>query len=88
MAKTAQLLTVSQATSRARRATDRIMPGVNATVDSRFSHDLTANTPLVITTVTFPRETPATLSYQLVKALSEFGRIEVFNTRIVITRAR
>lgn len=47
-------LTVTQATSQARRHVDRIMPGVMATVDSRTSYDLKADVPIVITTVTFP----------------------------------
>ena len=52
--KKAPLLTIQKATSQARRHVDRLMPGVMATVDSRLSHDLETDTPLVITTVTFP----------------------------------
>lgn len=53
--KAPALLTVPQATKQARRHVDRLMPGVMATVESKLSHDLDTNTPLVITTVTFPR---------------------------------
>jgi hypothetical protein len=52
--KTPAPLTVTKATSQARRIVDRIMPGMMATVDSKLSHDLATDTATVITTVTFP----------------------------------
>lgn len=52
--QTPKLLTVPQATRQARAKVDRIMPGVMATVESRLSHDLASDTPIVVTTVTFP----------------------------------
>jgi hypothetical protein len=54
MTKTAALLSVTKATSQARRHVDKLMPGVLATVESKLSHDLDADTRLVVTTVTFP----------------------------------
>lgn len=48
-------LTIPVATRQARAIVDRVMPGVMATVESRSSHDLQADVPIVITTVTFPR---------------------------------
>lgn len=52
-------LTVSQATRDARRVVDATMPGVNATVESRFGHDLATDTPTVVTTITFPESADA-----------------------------
>jgi hypothetical protein len=49
------MLTVPKATAQARRHVDKLMPGVLATVDSKLSHDLKTDTPLVITTITFPQ---------------------------------
>ena len=53
--KAPALLTIPQATKQARRHVDKLMPGVGATVESKLSHDLDTDTPIVITMVTFPR---------------------------------
>jgi hypothetical protein len=52
-------LTVPVATRQARKIVDAAMPGVNATVESRFGHDLDTDTPTVITTITFPETADA-----------------------------
>lgn len=52
--KTPQLLTIPQATKQARRYVDKLMPSVLATVESQGSWDLDTDTPIMITTVTFP----------------------------------
>lgn len=82
-------LTVTQATSQARRHVDRIMPGVMATVDSRTSYDMKADVPIVITTVTFPRN--ALGANDLALALQDRLSAEITHmadSSIVITRAR
>lgn len=48
-------LTVTKATTQARRIVDKVMPGVMATVDSRTSWDMDADVQVIITTITFPR---------------------------------
>ena len=68
--KKAPLLTIQKATSQARRHVDKLMPGVLATVESRLSHDLETDTPLVITTVTFPANMAATSKTALSLALA------------------
>lgn len=82
-------LTVTQATSQARRHVDKIMPGVMATVDSRTSYDLKADVPIVITTITFPRNHAA--RHLLVKtialAMNDATLIDT-DSRITITRTR
>jgi hypothetical protein len=88
--KTPALLTVSKATSQARRAVDRIMPGVMATVESKLSHDLKADTALVVTTITFPAEVTSqryNLEFELYK-LSNWTKVCVDATQITITRKR
>jgi len=47
-------LTISQATRDARKVVNATMPDVDATVDSRYGHDLANDVPTVITTITFP----------------------------------
>lgn len=47
-------LTVTKATSQARRHVDKLMPGVGATVDSRGSWDMESDRQVIITTITFP----------------------------------
>ena len=83
------MLTVTKATSQARRHVDKIMPGVMATVESKLSHDLATDTPTVTTTITFPAKHPlvrhleATLVTKLDHRQVDFGA-----ARITITRAR
>lgn len=82
-------LTVTQATSQARRHVDKLMPGVMATVDSRGSYDLKADVPTVITTVTFPAGHPSAEALHL--ALYTLPDIVVAvraDSSIVITRTR
>lgn len=55
-------LTVTKATSQARRIADRIMPGAGVTVESRLSHDLATDTPTVVTTITHPTGHEAALA--------------------------
>lgn len=85
----AKPLTVQQATREARRHVDRIMPGIMATVDSRLSHDLESDTPLVVTTVTFPVAADGQL--KLLRALDSLAGVIDYtwaDSSIVITRSR
>lgn len=83
------LLTITKATSQARRHVDRIMPGVMATVDSRLSHDLDTDTPIVVTTVTFPRMHDGISDLRAaLHALSGIRDCRTETARIVITRTR
>lgn len=52
-------LTVSQATRDARKVVDATMPGVMATVDSRYGYDIADGITTVVTTVTFPESADA-----------------------------
>lgn len=52
-------LTISQATRDARKVVDAATPGIGATVDSRYGHDLATDTPTVVTTITFPETADA-----------------------------
>lgn len=83
------MLSISKATQQARRHVNLFMPGVLATVESRLSHDLTTDTPLVITTITFPAGHPmvstlATAAHSLVGFRSMVGA----DSSLVITRSR
>lgn len=89
--KAPKLLTIPQATTQARRHVDRIMPGALATVESRLSHDLDTDTPLVITTVTFPANMAADSKTALSLALSRLaGNVKQADadSSIKITRER
>lgn len=82
-------LTVTLATSQARKHVNAIMPDVLATVDSKLSHDLATDTPIVITTVTFPRghEGISDLRAAL-HSLPGIRDIRTESSRITITRTR
>lgn len=81
-------LTISRATRDARRVVDRVMPGVNATVESRFGHDLDTDTPTVITEVTFPDGDLRRVELGMeLRALSD-ASARVERARVVVTRKR
>lgn len=87
--KAPALLTVPQATKQARRHVDRLMPGVMATVESKLSHDLATDTPLVITTVTFPRNHHNRMGLKLAAEGLLHARSAVLaDSSLVITRER
>lgn len=81
-------LTVVKATRDARRAADATMPGAHATVDSRRTHDLATDTPVIVTTITFPSND--TRGYALYQALSDIpgqhGWIKVGSASYIVTR--
>lgn len=83
-------LTVTAATSQARRIVDRVMPGVMATVESKLSHDLATDTPIVITTVTFPRSNPngPALFSELSYLNNRHGNMQHTAESVTITRKR
>jgi hypothetical protein len=84
-------LTVTKATSQARRHVDAIIPGAMATVESKDSFDLDTNTALVVTTVTFPANTSAQDVADLddeIHGLPGYVSSKVAGSRIVITRKR
>jgi hypothetical protein len=81
-------LTVTKATSQARRHVDAIMPGVMATVESRYSYDLDTNTSLVITTITFPATDYSADLIAALKTLADVRSVQAFAARAVITRTR
>ncbi len=82
-------LTVTAATTQARRIVDRVMPGAGATVESRLSHDLATDTATVITVVTFPRndERTDTLIDGLTALPGKHGAATLGDSSIVITRS-
>lgn len=81
-------LTVVKATRDARRAADATMPAAHVTVDSRRTHDLTTDTPVIVTTITFPSND--TRGYALYQALSDIpgrhGCIKVGSASYIVTR--
>lgn len=86
-------LTLTQATTQARRHVDKLMPGAMTFVNSRLSHDLATDIPLVVTTISFPPETTDGQIDRLVAHLSALpGYQERFTiqgfARVVISRAR
>ncbi len=87
--KTPAPLSITKATRQARRIVDEVMPGVMATVDSKLSHDLATDTPLVITTVTFPAGQHGRGGLALLlAALPGFRSRTVADSRITIARSR
>jgi hypothetical protein len=86
--KTPATLTVTKATSQARRHVDRLMPGVLATVETRGSANPKTLEHLMVTTVTFPEGHPNAAA--LYGALSELpnrhGNMTIDSARIVIKR--
>lgn len=81
-------LSVALATRQARKHVDAIMPGVMATVESKLSHDLTTDTPTVVTTITFPFA--HVRAYDLGVALESLPKSKVApgSGRYTITRTR
>jgi hypothetical protein len=84
-------LTVPVATRQARKIVDAVMPGVMATVESRLSHDLTTDTPTVVTTVTFPANIDQSARVALGVALrvqlpNHFTDMREADSSFVITR--
>lgn len=81
-------LTIVKATRDARRAVDATMPGAHATVDSRRTHDLTTDTAVIVTTVTFPSND--TRGYALYQALldipGQHGCIKIGSASYIVTR--
>lgn len=85
--KTPAKLTVTQATSQARRHVDKLMPGVMATVESRYSWNLAEDRQIVITTVTFSGDHPnrSTL-YGALSSLPGVTGVRTGWARFVVTR--
>jgi hypothetical protein len=81
-------LTPVKATRQARNIVQKIMPDAFATVESRLSHDLTVNVPLIITTVTFPQGHAArhSLGDALAAMPDRFAPLMVGDSSIAITR--
>ena len=82
-------LTISRASRDARRIVDKMMPGVNATIESRTGYDLAGDFATVVTTITFPLDHPARhLLVVNLAAIDEDATIVDTCSRIVITRKR
>lgn len=82
-------LTITRATSQARRHVDKLMPGVMATVESKGSYDLEADVPLIITIVTFPHMHSAISELRTtLHSLPGIRDIRTESARITITRTR
>lgn len=81
-------LTVSRATTQARKIVDAVMPGVFATADSRSTWDIATDQQVIVTTVTFPRN--ELRGYSLYTALlalpGQLASIRVGSASYVITR--
>lgn len=81
-------LQIATASRQVRKVVNRIMPGVNATVESRTSHDLETDTPTMITTITFPQDPDgASLLGTALHSLADKG-MTVADCSIVIVRKR
>lgn len=82
-------LTVTQATTQARRYVDKVMPGVGATVDSKSTWDVATDAQVIITTITFPAIVAATVkasfSLELAKLAGNIRQIDA-DSSIVVTR--
>lgn len=81
-------LSIALATRQARKHVDKIMPGVMATVESRSTATADLE-PVIVTTITFPREHPA--RHLLVVNLSTLAGVITLiddDSSIVITRKR
>jgi hypothetical protein len=88
MTRTGTKLTITKATTQARRHVDSLMPGVLATVESKGSWDLATDTRLIVTTITFPKGHPARhcLVKSLALGLSGYVKSIDDSARIVVTR--
>lgn len=84
------MLTVTQATSQARRHVDKAMPGAMAFVNSRLSHDMATDTPTVVTTITYPENHPGQedLRAALNRLAGQMDTVQVESCRMRVTRAR
>jgi hypothetical protein len=82
-------LTVPVATRQARKVVDAAMPGVNATVESKFGYDMNADMQVVVTTITFPEYSRGadSLALAISDRFEPHGLI-IDSARIVITRKR
>ena len=80
-------LTVPVATRQARAIADRLMPGQGVTVESRRSHDLTTDTPTIITHITFPETADASDAALTIEHLPGVLRSTWSTCSITITRA-
>lgn len=82
-------LSITQATSQARKHVDALMPGVMATVDSNLTADQVTLAPIVRTVVTFPHMHAAVSELRAaLHSLSGIRDIRTESTRITITRTR
>ncbi len=79
-------LTVAKATRDARRIVDATMPGVNATVDSRMSWDMSGDFGVVITTITFPETADASDVALWAERAPDVIRSTWNTVRITVTR--
>lgn len=87
--KTPALLTVTQATTQARRMVTKTTTAQTVTVESRLSHDLAMDVPIVITTITFPAsDLTAEALHEAAADLSGYLRTVRDSSRLVIVRAR
>lgn len=80
-------LTVAKATADARKLVNRVMPSnLGATFNSRLGHDLDTDTPTVITTITFPRNTEDAASIGAALLRLADGGMRIADSSVVITR--
>lgn len=83
------MLTITKATSQARRLVSAAMAGSMTSVSSRLSHDLDTDTPLMVTVVSYPAghagETLLAISAMRLKGAV---KIDGETSRLVITRDR
>lgn len=88
--KTRKPLTVRTASAQVRRIVDRVMPKTAfPTVESRLGHDLSSDTPTVITVITFPENQPERLILAAcLHATLPQHDIDFDLSRITITRPR
>ena len=83
------MLTITKATSQARRIADRVMTGAMVSVSTRLGHDLDTDTALTITTVSYPEgHAGETLLGIGAMRLAGVLKLDGDPTRLVITRDR
>jgi hypothetical protein len=82
-------LSITQATSQARRHVNKLMPGVMVTVESKGTADPATLAPIMRTVVTFPHMHPAISELRAaLHSLPGIRDIRTDSTRITITRSR
>lgn len=83
------MLSVQKATNQARRIADRAMAGAMVSVSTRLGHDLATDTPLAITTISYPENHAGEVLLGIgATRLAGVLKLDGDPSRLVITRDR